>query len=149
VTLSTAELRRHLEAELAQRREEGCQVAAIERALADKRLSAGRLEGLLARLERLKERPDFGFREPSELAAIRRLRPRRARPTPPPRTSDLEDRILGGWLGRAAGCCLGKPVEGWINAEVSRDAQEILEAGLISSDTNKAVRIPVPSKLRR
>ena len=43
----------------------------------------------------------------------------------------------------------GMPVDGWINAEVSRDAQEILEAGLISSDTNKAVRIPVPSKLRR
>ena len=41
-------------------------------------------------------------------------------------TSDeLRNRILGGWLGRAAGCLLGKPVEGrpreWI--------REILEAG--------------------
>jgi ADP-ribosylglycohydrolase len=25
---------------------------------------------------------------------------------------DLQDRLLGAWLGRCAGCCLGKPVEG-------------------------------------
>ena len=33
----------------------------------------------------------------------------------PVRLSDaaLRDRLLGAWLGRAAGCLLGKPVEGW------------------------------------
>ncbi|AAT89468.1 conserved hypothetical protein [Leifsonia xyli subsp. xyli str. CTCB07] len=28
-----------------------------------------------------------------------------------PRSADLPDRVLGAWLGRAAGCLLGKPVE--------------------------------------
>jgi predicted dehydrogenase len=41
------------------------------------------------------------------------------------------------------------PIEGWVNAEVSRDAQEILEAGLISSETGKAVRIPIRAALRK
>jgi predicted dehydrogenase len=41
------------------------------------------------------------------------------------------------------------PVEGWIDAKISRDAQEILEAGLIATETHKAVRIPVPRKLRK
>jgi len=30
-----------------------------------------------------------------------------------PADGDLMDRIHGAWLGRAAGCALGKPVEGW------------------------------------
>ena len=29
-----------------------------------------------------------------------------------PVATDLDDRVLGGWTGRAAGCLLGKPVEG-------------------------------------
>jgi ADP-ribosylglycohydrolase len=31
---------------------------------------------------------------------------------------DLLDRIHGAWLGRAAGCALGKPVEGWPKAKI-------------------------------
>jgi ADP-ribosylglycohydrolase len=31
---------------------------------------------------------------------------------------DLLDRIHGAWLGRAAGCTLGKPVEGWPKASI-------------------------------
>ncbi len=30
----------------------------------------------------------------------------------------LEDRTLGAWLGRAAGCMLGKPVEGWSREKI-------------------------------
>jgi ADP-ribosylglycohydrolase len=61
--------------------------------------------------------------EPNDLAAIR------ARWTAPPTLpriphAALADRIRGAWLGRAAGCLLGKPVEG-----VGRDGiREILEA---------------------
>jgi len=40
----------------------------------------------------------------------------------------------------------GKPIEGLVNAEVSRDAQEILEAGLLSAD--KGREIPLPLKRR-
>ena len=31
---------------------------------------------------------------------------------------DLFDKLYGGWLGRAAGCLLGKPVEGWRTPEL-------------------------------
>jgi len=46
--------------------------------------------------------------EPDDLEAIERMAPGAA----PSRTpADLADRVHGGWLGRAAGCLLGKPVE--------------------------------------
>jgi ADP-ribosylglycohydrolase len=60
--------------------------------------------------------------EPNALDAIRALRPdgpRRLWPTL--NTSGLGDRLKGAWLGRAAGCTLGAPVEGW-----SIDAMEAL-----------------------
>ncbi|GAB4443570.1 MAG: ADP-ribosylglycohydrolase family protein [Anaerolineae bacterium] len=59
-------------------------------------------------------RADYPYDEPSDLEGIRR-----ARPDGPRRfemTLDdaaLFDRVLGAWLGRCAGCLLGKPVEGW------------------------------------
>lgn len=73
----------------------------------------GRAGALLDAAQRLPMRPDYPFREPSGLAEIRELRqgaPRRIeRPLP---AVELEDRLLGAWLGRCAGCLLGKPVEG-------------------------------------
>lgn len=68
---------------------------------------------LLDRGQRLGMRRGYGFDEPSDLEAIRKLRaagPRLAKR----RLSDgeLRDRFLGAWLGRCAGCLLGKPVEG-------------------------------------
>jgi predicted dehydrogenase len=41
----------------------------------------------------------------------------------------------------------GQPVEGLCNAEISRDAQEILEAGLISARTGKEVSLPLRTSL--
>lgn len=40
----------------------------------------------------------------------------------------------------------GKPVAGYCNARVSRDAQEILEAGLLSSDKGRAIRLPMAKR---
>jgi hypothetical protein len=37
-----------------------------------------------------------------------------------PGDADLYDRIYGGWPGRAAGCSLGKPVEGWPKERIDR-----------------------------
>lgn len=39
----------------------------------------------------------------------------------------------------------GKPVEGMCSARVSRDAQEMLEAGLVSADTGQAISLPMQS----
>ena len=41
----------------------------------------------------------------------------------------------------------GQPVEGLCNAEISRDAQEILEAGLISARTGREVSLPLKTSL--
>ena len=51
--------------------------------------------------------------EPSKLESILELCPGRASDRIPaiPQRSVIEDRIAGGWFGRAAGCLLGKPVE--------------------------------------
>ncbi|MCK4300841.1 MAG: ADP-ribosylglycohydrolase family protein, partial [Planctomycetes bacterium] len=64
---------------------------------------------------------NFPYQEPSELGAIRRLRPR-ARRTYEVRLSRrrLQDRILGAWLGRCAGCMVGKPVEGRRREQIQR-----------------------------
>ncbi len=64
---------------------------------------------------------NFPYQEPSELGAIRRLRPR-ARRTYEVRLSRrrLQDRILGAWLGRCAGCMVGKPVEGRRREQIRR-----------------------------
>ncbi len=70
---------------------------------------------LLDETRRLPIRDDYPYKEPSDLPGIRRLRPdgpRRIETSID--ASDLYDRIYGAWLGRCAGCLLGKPVEGWM-----------------------------------
>lgn len=60
--------------------------------------------------------------EPNGLDAIRALRPQGPRKMwSKLETTGLADRLKGAWLGRAAGCTLGAPVEGW-----SIDAMERL-----------------------
>ena len=60
-------------------------------------------------------RQDYRYTEPSDLEGIRAQRPA-DRPLLPQRDWDeatLLDRVHGAWIGRCAGCLLGKPVEGW------------------------------------
>jgi ADP-ribosylglycohydrolase len=66
-------------------------------------------EELLDELDRRPPAERLARLEPDDLAAIEATWP-----APPGRTGvpeGLDDRLLGGWLGRAAGCLLGKPVE--------------------------------------
>ncbi len=63
---------------------------------------------LLAELDSVQLPDALTAAEPDDLGAIEALAP--GAPATPP-ASDLADRIHGGWLGRAAGCLLGKPVE--------------------------------------
>jgi len=74
---------------------------------------------LLDAAQRLRMRRGYGFREPSSLAEIRKLR-ERGPDRIKRRLSDkaLQDRFLGAWLGRCAGCLLGKPVEGVLTGEL-------------------------------
>ncbi len=64
-----------------------------------------------AEVEKLKA-PRSLAKEPSELAAIKKLRPRGPRRISKSIGAKAQDRILGAWLGRCVGCQIGKPVEG-------------------------------------
>ena len=66
-------------------------------------------------------------REPLALETIRLLRPAAARISPslPLNQVELHERILGGWLGRAAGCLLGKPVEKTSRAGIKEILQSV------------------------
>ena len=75
---------------------------------------------LLDAAQTLPVREDYAFVEPSDLKGIRKLRPRGPRRYErklPGKT--LLDRVTGAWLGRCAGCLLGKPVEGVRTPELS------------------------------
>jgi ADP-ribosylglycohydrolase len=138
------ELATHLWHELAQRREEGFDVAPFERrwqALglpplrvhrpvpdehrATVEREAAELEALYRDLEALPEQaPGSPYDEPTDLGAILAARPDGPRRLAGAPTGDaLLDRLHGAWLGRAAGCLLGKPVENWSRAAI----REVLE----------------------
>jgi len=105
--------------EIVQRREEGCDVEAIEEGVESAlRRSDGlpgvELHAILSDLESLHPAESFPYVEPSTLDEIRAERPDGPRRMALNLTdARMLDRIYGAWLGRAAGCTLGKPVEGW------------------------------------
>jgi len=76
------------------------------------------LEKLYERILTLKPCKD-DVNEPSEIAEIMKTAPGLTEELPPP-GSDLLDRIYGSWLGRCAGCLLGKPVEGWSHDKIEK-----------------------------
>jgi ADP-ribosylglycohydrolase len=138
------ELATHLWHELAQRREEGFDVSAYERRWQELGLpplrvhrpvpeehraaverSAPALEALYRDLEALPdEAPGSAYDEPTTLEAIRAARPDGPRRLEGVPSGDaLLDRLHGAWLGRAAGCLLGKPVENWTREAI----REVLE----------------------
>ena len=95
--------------------------ARVEKALAGEATDDSVFVELYDELDALEPEPSFPYEELSDLEAIRALRPEG------PRRMDLDladeavrDRILGAWLGRAAGCSLGKPVEGWPRARIDK-----------------------------
>jgi hypothetical protein len=71
------------------------------------------VNALLDRTDALPVKAGYAYEEPSDLAGIRRARPAGPRvPAGRPAGATLEDKVHGAWLGRCAGCLLGKPLEG-------------------------------------
>lgn len=109
--------------ELVQRREEGYDVAALEvpvrQAIADG--DVAECARLYNKLDKLERRDDWSYEEPSTREAIDATLAD-SYPLAPFTLSEeqLRDRLLAAWLGRCAGCNLGKPVEGWQRAEIRR-----------------------------
>ena len=106
--------------EVVQRKESGYQVENLEPEIHDAvgRSDTGRLTALLGRLGETSRRPGWSYQEPTGLAEIEAQQPEQASTRVP--SMDLDDRIRGAWLGRCAGCALGKPVEGygWNRAKI-------------------------------
>jgi len=115
-------LKQLLTDEVQQRREEGCDVTGIKSQIRSAARDPKALSRLYDRLDRLAVKKSFTFHEPDDWDELLAARP------PGPARIDhslseaaIRDRIRGAFVGRCAGCLLGKPVEGW-------DAERIIAA---------------------
>jgi ADP-ribosylglycohydrolase len=117
------DLRDILADEQAQRRESGFDVLDLEEPVRDA-ISDGSDTDRLKLLEELEGRallPEWSYHEPSDWKGIQAALP----PAPSVPAMDLDspalrERLTGAWLGRCAGCNLGKPVEGWSREKIRR-----------------------------
>ena len=105
--------------EFNQRRDEGCHIpAALRQRFAELHpvndaWNSATIDPLYEALMVLEPDAALAAAEPNDLDAIRALRPAGRRDLGwHPTEGELVDRLHGAWLGRAAGCALGKPVEG-------------------------------------
>ena len=110
--------------ELRQRIESGYDVSGLEAEVAATAADdRDRLEALYQELIKIERRSDWAYQEPDSIDDILAAMPagpldmrapfeaRALRQAQGAAVGDLADRILGGWLGRIAGCNLGKPIE--------------------------------------
>ncbi len=117
-----ASLERLVMDEIRQREEEGCDVSEVRSALAEiKSRDPSKLKAMMRSLSKLKPKPNFPYKEPSDLAEIRKERPKGPREMAISLSEEeLLNKIQGGWLGRCAGCLLGKPVEGLSKEQIEK-----------------------------
>ena len=131
-----------LEVERQQARDEGRVMAKIDRAIdrlmavplpkgvggplggaRGERWQADALE-LTDQVQRTPFRKDYAYREPSDLAGIQAARPKApALKSWKGTRKEFIGRVHGAWLGRLAGCMLGKPVEFWTRARIRMQAE--------------------------
>src|SRR5438270_10728107 len=96
--------------EIIARAEEGADPPALDllrsavEAEPEERLPPEHFAALYAQIEAVPRRTGWPFHEPSDLASIRRARPSGSPYSRRASDEDLEDRVLGAWLGRAGGC---------------------------------------------
>jgi ADP-ribosylglycohydrolase len=80
------------------------------------------LQNVYHEMTNAKIRTDYPYSEPTELMKIRSERNRLVVPEKNGTNlsrQELLDRIFGAWLGRCAGCLLGKPVEGMMSEQIA------------------------------
>jgi ADP-ribosylglycohydrolase len=108
------DLKQLVKDEIVQRKEEGCNVTKAQEALSKiKGKDSSKIKAIMTDLSNLTPMLDFPYKEPSRLAEIKVERSKGPRAMPTGLSEDqVLNKILGGWLGRCAGCLLGKPVEG-------------------------------------
>ncbi len=97
---------------------------------------------LCCALEKAPRQEGYAYDEPETIEEILALFPPPEKPVPISKQV-LEDKILGAWLGRAAGCLLGQPVEGWMRERIqgfAKDTGNYPIERYFSSDVPPALR---------
>jgi ADP-ribosylglycohydrolase len=124
--------------ELRQAAEEGRLVSDEVRAMAEraeKDADEHLAHEIYKAIQALPLRGDYPYREPETLEEALGGLPNVRLPVD---GSRLQDKILGGWLGRCAGCLLGQPVEGWKRERI---------IGLLMETNNYPVRRYISSAI--
>jgi ADP-ribosylglycohydrolase len=135
--------------ELAQRASSGYHTDDIAPlvAAAAQRQDRPELLALAGRLAQLPRRDDWRFVEPDDAGSLADGLP--ADDGCPPWSQPLDrlrERLLGAWLGRCVGCCLGKPVEGLSRQEIETYARA---AGAYPVVDYLPLLDPLPAGVRR
>ena len=116
--------RKLIKAELKQRAEEGCDTTEITERITVALQGKDNNDDIYQLYEELIALPiekTFPYVEPSDLKSIQAQRPSGVRDLKIDWNSErIYDQIYGAWLGRAAGCVLGKPVEGWPKERIDK-----------------------------
>ena len=116
--------RKLIKAELKQRAEEGCDTTEITERITVALQGKDNNDDIYQLYEDLIALPiekTFPYVEPSDLKSIQAQRPSGVRDLEIDWNSErIYDQIYGAWLGRAAGCVLGKPVEGWPKERIDK-----------------------------
>jgi ADP-ribosylglycohydrolase len=107
-------LREIIKEEIKQRGEEGCNVQGFYEKWQAMGEDEAKLMGLYEEMRRLPIEEGFPYVEPTELEDIRKQRPNGPRKLKNKLSEEQwKEKFLGAWVGRCAGCALGKPVETW------------------------------------
>jgi hypothetical protein len=104
-----------LNCELMERGEEGCDISSFKERVSacNDQTLLNEMVALFDELSHLQPQPGFPFEEPSDLEGIKQAHPKFQPPLIQKKSDEeLKDKFTGAWLGRCAGCTLGKPVEG-------------------------------------
>ena len=98
--------------EIAQRREEGCCVDGFDKLLGEAGEDRDALMNVYEKLLALVPSSEFAYKEPDEYEEIKALSDGGIPSVKLDYDSDeVKDKFYGAWLGRCAGCALGKPFE--------------------------------------
>ncbi len=129
--LDALDLRELLANELVERRESGYELdglgAQVEAALVDPLTPTEKVQHLYDELDQTHLRSGWAYEEPSEFDEIVEASPG-AEDAAQVAAAQLRDRVHAAWLGRCAGCNLGKPVEGGWGREKLRRYLELADA---------------------
>ena len=123
------DLRNLIKDEIIQRREEGCDVSGFDEELNNAE-NDEELMAVYRSLSSLNVAANFPYDEPSDLESISSGRSGIRRQI---ESEELFlDKLNGAWLGRIAGCMLGKPVEGWSRDIIASYLKSIGEHPLLN-----------------